>query len=100
MIRRLAAAGVSKKAIAEKIGLTQRSVQRIVPEGRQNVAENTINSTPSAEIESLQRKLEEAESARRSTEQRLSAVQSDLKTAKLALDLSSYPGIPEHSLPV
>ena len=100
MIRRLAAAGVSKKAIAEKIGLTQRSVQRIVPEGRQNVAENTINSTPAAEIESLQRKLDEAEAARRSTEQRLSAVQSDLKLAKLALDLSSYPGIPEHSLPV
>ena len=36
------------------------------------------HTTPSAEIESLQRKLEEAEAARRSTEQRLSAVQSDL----------------------
>ena len=42
-----------------------------------NLSESTINTTtPAAEIESLQRKLEEAEAARRSTEQRLSAVQS------------------------
>jgi predicted DNA-binding protein (UPF0251 family) len=59
LIRRLAAAGVSKKDIAEKIGLTQRSVQRIVPEGRQNVAENPIKSTSAAEeLEAQQREIE------------------------------------------
>ena len=59
LIRRLAAAGVSKKDIAEKIGLTQRSVQRIVPEGRQNVAENPIKSTSAVEeLEAQQREIE------------------------------------------
>jgi DNA repair exonuclease SbcCD ATPase subunit len=59
LIRRLAAAGVSKKAIAEKIGLTQRSVQRIVPEGRQNFAENPINFTSATEeLEAKQQEIE------------------------------------------
>ena len=90
-----------QKDIAEKVGLEQPAISKIVNRDIPKEYESTINVvSPSAEIESLQRKLEEAESARRSAEQRLSAVQSDLKLAKMALDLSSYPGIPEHSLPV
>ena len=71
MIRRLAASGVEKKDIAQAVGLDVRRIQQIAQGGRKNFAENQINAvSPSAEIESLQRKLEEAEAARRSTEQR------------------------------
>ena len=77
MIRRLAARGVKQKDIAEKVGLDRSVVTKIINRDVQNAHEPTVNATtPAAEIESLQRKLEEAEAARRSTEQRLSAVQS------------------------
>ena len=101
MIKRLAAAGVGKDKIAEFAKVSHRRVNQIIAGEEEISREQNINSiSPAAEIESLQRKLDEAEAARRSTEQRLSAVQSDLKLAKMALDRSSYPGIPEHSLPV
>lgn len=90
MIRRLAARGVKQKDIAEKVGMTEARISQIAKgKNLNNLSEPTINAvSPSAEIESLQRKLEEAEAARRSTEQRLSAVQSDLKLAKMALDVT------------
>ena len=77
MIRRLAARGVKQKDIAEKVGLSKGHTSDIVNQrSSENEHEPTINAIPpAAEIESLQRKLEEAEAARRSTEQRLSAVQ-------------------------
>ena len=72
MIRRLAARGVKQKDIAEKVGMTEARISQIAKgKNLNNLSESTINTTtPSAEIESLQRKLEEAEAARRSTEQR------------------------------
>ena len=79
MIRRLAARGVKQKNIAEKTGLSKGRITQIVSESNSLEVkhESSINTTtPAAEIASLQRKLEEAEAARRSTEQRLSAVQS------------------------
>ena len=67
-----------QKDIAEKVGLTPQAISKITKDYTK-CSENPVNTTtPSAEIESLRRKLEEAEAARRSTEQRLSAVQSDL----------------------
>ena len=110
MIRRLANSGKhTQKEIAQAVGLTKMRINQIVNESGSketlqvpNVTNSdlTVTAKLKDEVESLRRKLEEAEAARRSTEQRLSAVQSDLKTAKMALDRSSYPGIPEHSLPV
>ncbi len=69
MIRRLAAAGVRQKDIAEKVGLTQQSVSHIVKGNTNNLYESQVNTTtPSAEIESLQRKLEEAEARAKKSE--------------------------------
>ena len=86
MIRRLAAAGHRKVDIAQAVGLSPQAISKITKDYTK-CSENPVNTTtPSAEIESLQRKLEEAEAARRSTEQRLSAVQSDLKTAKMVIE--------------
>jgi transcriptional regulator with XRE-family HTH domain len=75
MIRRLAASGVKQKDIAEKTGLSKGHVSDIVNKrSSENEHEPPINSvSASAEIEALQRKLDEAEAARRSTEQRLSS---------------------------
>ena len=76
-----------QKDIAEKVGLSKQAVSKIVSPESTKWTEKQINAvSPSAEIESLQRKLEEAEAARRSTEQRLSAVQSDLKSAKMVIE--------------
>ena len=81
------ASGVRQKDIAEKVGLSKQAVSKIVSPESTKWTEKQINAvSPSAEIESLRRKLEEAEAARRSTEQRLSAVQSDLKTAKMVIE--------------
>ena len=87
------ASGVRQKDIAEKVGLSERSIRRIIPESGQNVlvteitsSDLTVTAKLKDEVESLRRKLEEAEAARRSTEQRLSAVQSDLKTAKMVIE--------------
>ena len=62
MIRRLAAAGVRQKDIAEKTGLKEPAISKIVHGNFPKESESTINAIPAtAEIESLQRKLEEAE---------------------------------------
>ena len=67
IILRLAARGVKQKDIAEKVGLSKMRINQIVndEESKEILHSPTINSTPAAEIESLQRKLEEAEAARR-----------------------------------
>lgn len=85
MIRRLAARGVKQKDIAEKVGLTRQAVNHIVGNGANDLlvpsitnSDLTVTAKLKDEVESMRRKLEEAEAARRSTEQRLSAVQSDL----------------------
>ncbi len=94
MIRRLAAAGVRQKDIAEKVGLTQQAVSKITKTDTTKLYEPQVNTTtPAAEIEALQRKLEEAEAARRSTEQRLSAVQSDLAAGILAAKRLMSPNV-------
>ena len=54
--------GSAAEDIAEKVGLDRSVVTKIINRDVQNAHEPTVNATtPSAEIESLQRKLEEAE---------------------------------------
>ena len=58
-------AGVRQKDIAEKVGLSKQAVSKIVSPESTKWTEKQINAvSPSAEIESLQRKLEEAEGHR------------------------------------
>ena len=78
---------MTQREIATAVKCSVGSVNAALNPAFKNEHEPTVNVIPAAaEIESLQRKLEEAEAARRSTEQRLSAVKSDLKLAKMALD--------------
>ena len=85
---------MKQKEIAEKTGLSKGRITQIVSESNSLEVkhESSINTTtPSAEIESLQRKLDEAEAARRSTEQRLSAVQSVPSSGRLSRIGASAP---------
>ncbi len=92
MIRRLASSGRhTQKEIAQAVGLTKMRINQIVNESGSketlqvpSVTNSELTATAKLkdEVESMRRKLEEAEAACRSTEQRLSAVQSDLKLAK------------------
>ena len=86
MIRRLASSGRhTQKEIAQAVGLAKMRINQIVNESGSketlqvpNVTNSDLTVTVKLkdEVESMRRRLEEAEAARRSTEQRLSAVQS------------------------
>ena len=67
MIRRLAAAGHRKVDIAQAVGLSPQAISKITKDYTK-CSENPVNTTtPSAEIESLRRKLEEGRSLKEIT---------------------------------